>query len=248
MILSIVLFLFILGIFFGSFLNVLIYRLWNNQSILGRSFCDNCKRKLLWYDLIPLLSFILLSGKCRFCKKKISLQIPLVELVTGFLFAAYFLKVQTLDFAFLLNVLILSGLTVIFLSDANFEIIPDKILLPLLILALFLNSKFLLPHILIGGISFLIFFLIFYFSKGKAFGFGDVKFAGVLGVILGFPLTFVSFYISFLTGAIVSLILVLWRKKFLGDTIPFGPFLSLGAVLSIFLGDKMVLLLLNFLR
>lgn len=242
----------VLGFFIGSFLNVLIYRLPKNESFLkSRSYCDNCKKTLPWYDLIPLLSFVFLKGGCRFCKKNINYQIPLVEAVTGVLFAALYLKFSDIyDPIFYFNLLVLSGLIVIFFTDLNNEIIPDKILFPLFVLTLFFSlDQNLLNHIFGGLLSFLFFLVIYLLSKGKAMGFGDVKFASLLGLLFGLPLSILSFYVAFLTGGITSLILILWGKKSLRkDTIPFGPFLSLGGVISIFLGDLLVSRLLSFLQ
>ncbi len=239
----------LLGLFVGSFLNVVIYRIPKGESILGRSYCDNCKRKLAWYDLIPLLSFLILKGKCRFCKRQISWQIPFIEALTGLLFATYYLKVQTLDLNFFLTLIIISGLIAVFFIDLRHGIIPNRILLPLFLAGIALNLDNNLTSFLFSSIfSFLFFFLIYFFSRGTAMGFGDVKLAGVLGVILGFPLSVFSFYLSFLTGGLASLILVLWgKKKLRGDTIPFGPFLSLGGLICIFLGNLLVLLWSSFL-
>lgn len=243
--------LLVFGLVIGSFLNVLIYRIPRGENFLtSRSYCDHCRKTLAWYDLIPVVSYLFLSGKCRYCKKKINSQILLVELITGLLFAGYFLKVQTIDLNFFLNLFVISSLIVIFFSDANYEIIPDKVLAPLAVASIILNFNTNFLSFLLSGIGGFIFFLLIYLiSRGGAMGFGDVKFAGVLGLVLGYPLTLISFYLSFLTGGIVGLILVLWKKKKLkGDTIPFGPFLSLGAIVSLFLGDLLVSRLLNFLQ
>lgn len=245
-------FLFILGLFIGSFLNVIIYRLPHNKGFLnGRSYCDSCKRTILPYDLIPLVSYIILRGKCRFCRSRISYQIPLVELITGIFFALTFLKFPLTDLSFIFYIFVVCCLIVIFFIDLNDGIIPDKILYPVTIVTLiyvFLNQNLVL-HLISSLISFILFFLIYFLTKGKGIGFGDVKFSFFLGLLLGLPKVAICFYIAFLTGGIVGLILIIWgKKRFKKDTIAFGPFLSLGAIISIFLGDLLVSLSLNFLR
>lgn len=251
MILEIILF-FVFGLFVGSFLNVLIYRIPKDEGFLaGRSYCDNCKKNLNWYDLIPLLSYIALKGKCRFCKNKISRQIPLVELLTGIFFVLALLKYPLLDISFIFYILVICSFLVIFFTDLGKGIIPNKILYPtfVIILIYVFSNQNLINHLISSFASFIFFFLIYFLSKGKGMGFGDVKFAAVLGLLLGFPLVITCFYIGFLTGGIVGLILVIWRKKrFKKDTIPFGPFLSLAGLISIFLGDLLVSRLLSFLQ
>lgn len=246
-------FFLIVGLSIGSFLNVLIYRIPRNEGFLsGRSYCDNCKKNLFWYDLIPVISFFLLKGKCRFCKNKISKQIPLVELLTAFLFLTTFLKFPVVSIDLLFYLFIICSLVVIFFIDLNKGIIPNKILYPVFIVTLifiFYFSPNFINHVISALASFLFFFLIYFLTKGKGMGFGDVKFAGFLGLLFGFPAVFICLYTAFLTGGVVGLILVIWgKKRFKKDTIAFGPFLSFGGVITIFLGDLLVLRLLSFLR
>lgn len=241
---------FILGLVVGSFLNVLIYRLPKNQSILGRSYCDRCKKTLPWFDLIPLLSFVFLSGRCRFCKKKIDWQIPTVELLSALSFVFIFLKfplVTSLSLWFYL--FFTSSLIAIFFIDLENGIIPDKITFPLFAVSVF----YILPdfnfvnHLFSFIFTFLFFFLIFFVTQGRGIGFGDVKLASILGLVFGFPQIIVLLYLAFLTGGLISLILILWEKKhFRKDTISFGPFLVFGTMLTIFWGNQLVLLSSNF--
>jgi len=251
-ILEIVLF-FIFGLSIGSFLNVIIYRLPQNKNLLGRSYCDNCKRKIFWFDLVPIVSYLFLKGRCRFCKNKIDWQIPIVELSTAFLFVSVFLKFPILtDFKLWFYLFVVSSLIAIFFIDLRNGMIPDKIIYPVTIIALLFvifSSPFsFLNFVFSGVISFLFFLIIFLVTHGKGMGFGDVKLATVLGLILGFPKIIISLYLAFLTGGILSLILILWgKKRFKKDTIAFGPFLAFSALLTIFLGDKLVLLLSSFL-
>src|SRR3989344_1536255 len=149
--------IFILGLTVGSFLNVLIDRLPNDKSILGRSYCDHCKKTLSWKDLIPVVSFVILRGKCRYCHTRLSYQYPLVELLTGFLFILTY-QFATLNFQFsifnfqlIYYLLIVSCLIVVFFTDLKYGIIPDKIIFPASIITfvfIVLNTKYLiLPHL-----------------------------------------------------------------------------------------------------
>ena len=244
---------FIAGLLIGSFLNVLICRIPNNESfLLSKSYCDNCKKNLHWYDLIPIISFLLLKGNCRFCNAKISKQIILVELLTAFLFFTTFFKFPIISIDLFFYLFIICSLIVIFFTDLKHGIIPNKILYPASIVTLIYilySSPDFINHIASSLVSFLFFFLIHLFTKGKGMGFGDVKFAGFLGLLFGFPAVVVCLYTAFLTGGLVGLILIVWgKKRFKKDTIAFGPFLSFGALVTILLGDLLVLRLLSFLR
>jgi len=249
-----VLLLFILGLCFGSFLNVVIYRLPKNKSLFGRSYCDNCKRKLSFFDLIPLLSFVFLKGKCRYCKKKIDPIIPIVELITGILFATTILKFPVFSPSSLLNLIyylfILSSLVSIFFIDIKNGIIPNKITYPAIFLTfifVFFDQR-IIESFLTAFLTALFFFLLYIFTRRRGMGFGDIKLVFLIGLFLGFLKIIFSLYIAFLTGAFVSLILILWgKKKFSKDSIAFGPFLVLGAIITVFLGDLLVSLLSNFL-
>ncbi len=263
-----VFFLFILGLSIGSFLNVLIDRIPKDESpFKGRSYCDKCKKTLKWHDLIPLISHLYLKGKCRYCRAHISFYYPLVELVTGILFVIAFVyvyglqsTVYSLSFSifnsqfsiFLYYLFILSCFIVIFFTDIKYGIIPDKIVYPAIAIVTIYNLQFF--HIrqgfggqatnnyLLSAFGAFGFFLTLYLiTRGKGMGFGDVKLSFLLGLVLGFPKVVVALYLAFLTGAIVGSILIIWRKKKLkGGTIPFGPFLIIGAVLSLFFGEKII--------
>lgn len=249
--------LFILGLSVGSFLNVLIDRLPKDESILGRSHCDHCKHQLSWYDLIPLLSFSFLQGRCRYCRHKLSWQYPIVELTTGFLIAYSYsstpgeplrvtpgvpLSPLYSPEAIFLSIVI-SGLIVIFFTDLKYRIIPDQILgllvfVSLIYLMIYQADNF-FDHLISAMAGFLLFLSLVILTRGKGMGLGDVKFVFVIGLILGFPLIIVSLYLSFLTGAAISLILVIRGKKTMKSTIPFGPFLSGGAIVTLFYGQEL---------
>lgn len=238
--------LFFLGLSIGSFLNVLIYRLPNDLRLAGRSICPYCKKQIAWYDNIPLLSFILLRGKCRQCHSPIGWQYPVVELATGALFVLTFLLVNSKNVIELVYYLfIFSSLIVVFFADLRYGIIPDKIVYPLVILSMFYlfifhNSLFII-YLLSAFGSFAFLLLLFLVTRGRGMGMGDVKLAFLMGLFLGFPKIIIALYLSFLTGAAISLILVLWgKKKFFGATIPFGPFLVFGTFAAFFAGGELL--------
>lgn len=251
--------LFLLGLCVGSFLNVLIYRLPRSLSITGRSFCPKCKKKIPWRDNLPILSFILLGGRCRFCRSPIGIQYPVVELTTGVLFVLVYLfhlrgvfpplagplHLQgTLSFLILpYQLLLISALIVVFFTDLKSQIIPDQIVYP----AIFFSLIFLIsqsPNIPISPIlsasgAALFFLTLVVVTRGRGMGWGDVKLAGLMGLILGFPKIIVALYLAFLTGAIIAVILVLVGKKRFGQSIPFGPFLSGATIASLFWGQNL---------
>lgn len=245
------------GVCFGSFLGVVIYRTLNGMSpYSGRSICDHCKRQLAWYENIPLLSFLALRGKCRTCHKKIDWTYPAIEFITGMLFVWW----ATLGFAFFhLNELpylliqpafwLFVGiiLIIIFVIDYLYGIIPDYSIVLLggaslvyrLSLVISDQMKWVdFSNSLIAGlIAFLFFMGLFLVTKGKGIGFGDVKLAPVMGFLLGFPKAIVGFYLSFVLGGLVGILLLLWGKKKFGQTIPFGPFMVVGLVLGLMYGE-----------
>lgn len=253
--------LFISGLFVGSFLNVLIDRLPRKETFIkGRSYCESCKKELAWYDLIPVLSFVVLSGKCRYCGKKLSSYYPLIELTTGLMFALVYLflisNFQFSMFSFSYYLFIASVLIVIFFIDLKYGIIPDKIVFPAIIVGFAYSFIVYRPSFLIYLVSaigallfFIIISLVFYALTRKiGFGGGDVKLAFLMGLLLGFPGIVVGLYIAFLTGAVISIILILWRKKrFFKDSIPFGPFLILGTLAALFWGNYLYGFALNIL-
>ena len=230
-------FIFLLGLAVGSFLNVVICRLENKEPIIfGRSHCPKCGAVLKWFDLIPLLSFLLQRGRCRYCHKKISFQYPMVEIFTG----AIFLLIFNFQFS-IFNLLIACFLIIIFVYDLKHYIIPDKVIFPAILLALVFNWSNILSAVLASG-----FFLsLVLVSKGKWLGLGDVKLAALMGLILGWPNILLALFLSFLSGAIVGLGLIALGRKSIKSQIPFGPFLS-GATVSIMLCSSNLLLVDNF--
>ncbi len=253
------LFVFALGLFVGSFLNCVIYRLSVEKSFLkGRSYCPYCKKNINFFDLIPLLSFFNLKGKCRYCSLKISWQYPLVEIATALIFVAilnYELPIiNELSIVNFLNILyywiIASIFIVVFVYDLKHFIIPDGAVISAIIVSLvsiFLNffkdfySLETLLYYFSSAIGASLFFLFFYLiSKGKWMGFGDVKFAFAMGLFLGFPDTAIALFLSFLIGALVGVIIIAFKKKNIKSEIPFGPFLIVGSFSALFWGDQIL--------
>lgn len=251
---------FFLGICVGSFLNVLIDRLPRGESVLkGRSYCESCKKQLAWYDLIPLLSFLQLKGKCRYCHISLSFYYPLVEFITGLMFALVFFQGGIMNqesgtmnfFNLAYYCFIISSFIVVFFTDLKYGIIPDKVIFSAILISipyLFIihNSSFII-HILSAIGAFLFFQALFLITKGKGMGFGDVKLAFLIGIFLGFPNIIIALYTAFLIGAVAGLMLIiLKKKKLIGTTIPFGPFLVIGVFIALFFGNYLIQML-NFL-
>jgi len=242
-----VLCIFFIGLCVGSFLNVLADRLPHGESVLwGRSHCDYCASTLRWFELVPVLSFILQRGRCIRCHKTLSIQYPLVEFVTaiGFLYIYQVFSYSIiLLFAYLL---IYSCLLVIFIADYKSQIIPDSMIVGsllgtvLLILGGVIPSGELHNHILSGIGACAFFYFLWRATRGRGMGFGDVKFSFFMGLFLGYPLIIIADYMAFLTGAIVGVILIMRGRKKLKSTIAFGPFLVLGVVGAFVWGTRIL--------
>ncbi|MFH0863903.1 MAG: prepilin peptidase [Candidatus Gottesmanbacteria bacterium] len=237
-------FLFIIGLCFGSFFNVLIYRLPLGLSITGRSFCPKCKQKIFWYNNIPLLSFLFLRGRCRHCHSPISWRYPLVELITAILtlFIIHYSVFSNLDYLLTTYyLLIIYALIVIFFIDLEHEIIPDQIIYPAIIISVLyivLNTKYLILNYMVSGILAAgLFLLLFLITRGRGMGFGDIKLTLLMGLFLGFPKIIIALYLAFLTGALFGVILILVGRKKLKSHIPFGPFLVGSTIIALFWGE-----------
>lgn len=234
--------IFIFGTIIGSFLNVVICRLKSNESIIkNRSHCVFCDKKLDWFELIPIISFIFQTGKCRKCKKKISWQYPIVEFFTGVVFLLIFnFSAQggqaIFNTCFLL--LISCLLIVIFVYDLKYYLIPDIIVYPAIIVTFLYQLQFSIFNYLLAGLIGGGFFLtIVLISRGKWMGVGDIKLGFLMGLFLGLNLLLVALFVSFLSGAIISVILLVLKKKQLKSEIPFGPFLIGAMFISLFWGS-----------
>ncbi len=252
---------FIFGLIFGSFANVVIYRLKSGEPIgFSRSFCPRCKTILKWYDLIPLLSFLWLEGKCRYCREKISWQYPVVEILSGFIWVgAFYQNFNENYFTFggfpvgeqLLNVFyqifILSVMLIVAAYDARWKIIPDKIIYPAIFAAVLYggigysitgNFRLYFSNPLLAATTvFLFFYAIYFFSRGKAMGLGDAKLGILIGLFLRPSAAFFAILAAFLIGAFYGIILLAGGRKSLQDKVSFGPFLAIGTFLAFFFYD-----------
>ena len=246
---------FIFGLIIGSFLNAVVYRLNAIESLLLRSHCPHCKKKIRWFDNIPLLSFILLSAKCRDCGEKISWQYPIVELSTGIVFALighyFFYSFDSSSWLLTAYYLtIFSLLLVIFVYDLKYMEIPMIIVwMALTVSALyFLSIDWKSFHFavsilelktisgIIGGLTaFLFFFALASYSKEVWMGYGDAYIGLLAGFIVGWPNIIWTLMIAFTIGATASIMLIVLRKKTLKSQIPFAPFLISGVFLAVIL-------------
>ncbi|MCK5412900.1 MAG: prepilin peptidase [Candidatus Pacebacteria bacterium] len=242
--------IFIFGLLIGSFLNVVIFRLETEEKIVNdRSRCPNCKHILSWKDLFPVLSYVFLKGKCRYCQKKISIQYPLVELMTASFFVlifSYFFSVT--EKYFVANIIfyffVISVFIVISVYDLRHYIIPDKVIYTAIIITalfnfIFFNSIF-FNHLFSAIVAFGFFLTIIILTKGQGMGGGDAKLGFLMGLILGWPLVFLAIFFASVSGSIVGMALIIGKKKKIKSMIPFGPFLIFGTVLSIFYGEEIV--------
>ncbi|MBI2098579.1 MAG: prepilin peptidase [Candidatus Wildermuthbacteria bacterium] len=249
--------IFVFGLFIGSFLNAVVDRLEKGESALrGRSYCPHCKHRLSWQDLIPVASFLMLGGKCRYCKRRISLQYPVIEIATGLIFFLSFkfqvssfnqaLSFETLNVFYLWT--IASLLIVLFVYDLRHYILPDKILLPAIGIVLgyrileVLGFRFAwdLGFVVSGFAAAAFFLTIFLLSRGRAMGFGDVKLAFFMGLFLGWPNILVALFAAFFVGALVGIALIIMKKKAMRSEVPFGPFLIGGTFTALWWGKELV--------
>ncbi|QQG43263.1 MAG: prepilin peptidase [Candidatus Daviesbacteria bacterium] len=252
---------FIVGAVLGSFIKTLTDRILRQDSLGGRSRCPHCSHPLAALDLIPLLSFIFLQGRCRHCHKNIGLEYLLVEVVMGVLIAYLFIQYvpQTMDlstagggwissFQLLFKIFLISVLVALALADLKKMLIPDRIVLPailistvyLLILAGSIDIQLLIPNFLSAFVIWLFFMAIILVTGGKGMGGGDAKLGVLIGLSVGFPLSLLSIMLSFFLGAGVALILVALRKRRFGQTLPFGPFMVSSTIISLFWGYSII--------
>lgn len=231
---------FVLGLVFGSFISAFSYRFPRGISIVrGRSFCPRCNKQIKFYDNIPLLSYFLLGGKCRNCKKPISWRYPALELITALGFLLIYLHffpnyVSTIYYLTIFVILVL-----IFIIDLEHRIIPDTfvflgVFLVLIYLVIVPSLHSLLPSLFSGFLAASSLMLLHLITLGRGMGLGDVKFAVFGGMLIGINLFLIWLFLSFLTGGIVGIILILARRAGLKSQVAFGPFLVAGMILTIF--------------
>ncbi|RTR27320.1 prepilin peptidase [Robertmurraya yapensis] len=239
---------FLYGLFLGSFFNVVGLRVPEKKSIVTpRSACPNCHHTLTALELIPVLSYIIQGGKCRQCQSRISPIYPIMELVTGMLFAlAPFVLGWSLEL--IVAWTMISLLVIIFVSDITYMLIPDKILI--VFAGIFLLERFIVPltpwwDSLLGAvIGFTLLLVIAIVSKGGMGG-GDIKLFALIGFVLGTKTMLLSFFLATLFGGIVGGIALLFKLIERKKPIPFGPFIALGTLVAYFFYEKIILLYLQ---
>jgi len=240
--------IFILGLIVGSFSNVCIYRIPRNESIIyPASHCPKCRSKIKPVDNIPLLSFILLKGRCRNCKSKISIQYPIVEFLTGLIYLIIYL-IYGLSIQSLIYIILSSVLIIIAFIDLNEQIVPDIISLPGIVIG-FITSFF-VPYISFinsalgvfvgGGIILIIGLAGSVIFKKEAMGGGDVKLAAMIGAFLGWRYIIISLFLGFFLGALAGIFLILSKIKSREDVVPFGPFIALGSIITLLWGERII--------
>lgn len=248
---------FIFGLIYGSFLNVVILRFNEWRTILaGRSHCPKCKTDLRWYDLVPVVSYVTLRGRCRYCGKPISSQYPIVELLMAVLVAASYnlifngsLGLTTAVFAFAFLLIALGALVTIVFQDLDEMKIPDYLSYTLIVAAVIfsglLDSNY-IHLVYAGAVGFLPIAILVYPSRGKWMGEGDVKLALGLGILAGYPNALVFIVSAFMFGGLYGLIALVAKKAKLKTAVPFAPFLAAGAVVALFWGTAIVAWYLRF--
>ena len=237
--------IFLFGITVGSFLNVLIYRIPKKEEFVKtRSHCMSCGYQLQWYDLIPIFSWLSLGGKCRKCKSKISAQYPLIELLNGILwllsFLFYDLSITTLLFCGLFSSLI--ALSVIDFRTYEIPVGFNMFILvlgPIRVICEFIGDHNSWPEFIIGLVSVSVpLLLIFYATKGRGIGGGDVKLMGAAGLLLGWKLIVLAFFLGCLLGSVIHIT----RMKVSGEShvLAMGPYLSAGIVIAVLFGERII--------
>ncbi len=251
-------FFFFTGLAIGSFLNALVYRLHGGISILGRSFCPKCRKKIAWFDNIPLVSFLLLRGRCRVCQKPISFRYPTIEFITGLTYVAVGLTffspyqnttwIETGGYLIILSFLI--AVAAYDLSYMEVPLIPAIMGIVLTLAFLFFqglsspsvpDSESFHPFVsgLLGGsLLALFFFVLVYFSRETWMGWGDVWIGFFGGLLVGWPHVFFLLSLASSLGAVVGIGMILLGRKKMNSALPFVPFLAAGTLITLFMEER----------
>jgi leader peptidase (prepilin peptidase)/N-methyltransferase len=241
------------GLMIGSFLNVCIYRLPRRESIVfPASHCTTCNRQLAWYENVPVVSWLVLRGRCRGCGSRISVMYPLVELTTSVVFAGGVL-VYGLSPLLVVRLAFGCALIVLFMIDLQHQILPNAITLPGIV-AGFLASLFLPPGwlssligILAGGGILWALAEAYYRLRGiEGLGMGDVKMLAMIGAVLGWPLMLLTLVVASFAGSLVGVGLMAFGRGGMQAALPFGTFLALGALFAAVVGDPILSWYLQF--
>ena len=243
------------GLLIGSFLNVCIYRLPRDQSVVWpASRCTTCGRPLAWYENIPVVSYLALRGRCLTCGERISLQYPIVELLTAAIIAGALAWYGPTPL-FAVRAAFACAMLVLFVIDLQHQILPNEITLPGILVGL-AASFFLEPgwrSALVGavagaGVLWLVGWTYERLRHQEGLGFGDVKMLGMIGAFLGWPLMLLTLVVASLAGSVVGLGLIAAQRGHLGSKLPFGSFLAIGAIVAALAGPDLVAWYASFYR
>lgn len=235
---------FIFGSVLGSFFNVVGLRVPKQIPFSqDRSYCPTCERQLRWFELIPIFSFIIQKGKCRRCKNQISFIYPLIEFMTGFLFAYSYFHIG-FSFELITALILISMLMIIFVTDMIYMLIPNKILLfflPLLVIMRIISPLDPWYDGLIGAsVGYILLAAIILFSKGGMGG-GDMKLFALLGFVLGWKAMLLTLFLASFLGTIIGGVLMAINKTGRKQPIPFGPYIVVAGLLSYFYGNQIII-------
>jgi prepilin signal peptidase PulO-like enzyme (type II secretory pathway) len=253
----------LIGLAVGSFINVVVFRTKSKTALTGRSRCMKCEEPIAAMDLIPVISFFLLKGRCRKCSQVIEWQYPVIELVMGVLFGLLYAR-AALGFGlpsyvessewfllFIRDALMAVFLTIIFVYDFRYYYILDRFTFPAMIIALIMNLWLGAPVVstLLGGLFIGSFFAFqFLVSKGKWVGGGDVRLGMLMGFLLGIEQGVVALFLSYVLGAIVGVGLILAKKRTLEGQVPFGTFMAVSVIITLLFGEQILGWYLGFFR
>lgn len=237
--------IFIFGTIIGSFLNVCIYRMPRNQSIAyPPSHCTNCNNNLKPYDLIPILSYILLKGRCRYCREKVSERYPIIEFLTGILYVLVYVKygiaIDAIKYIIMVSILIVIGMIDLDTTNIYFKTTLVGFIVAVTFLAIHAYRGLSVMNYIYGGIiGGGTLALIILITKG-GMGWGDAEICFVCGLFLGLKLTLLMLFLSFVIGSLIGLALISLKRKTRKDYIPFGPFIVLASIITILWGQGII--------
>ena len=243
----------LLGLFVGSFLNVCIDRLPREQSIIRpRSHCDNCNKELRVFDNMPIISYLFLRGCCRYCRTRIPVRVPIVEAVMGLFFGLFFWKFG-LGLELGISYVYTSLLILIFVIDLENQLVLDKITYPGMVIALVFSFFFpglegmtmvsgealskVLSSLAGGVLGLSAMALPYILTRHRGIGFGDVKLGALVGLMSGFPLVFITIFLSWIIGGVVAVTLLALKIKKMKDPIPSATFMAIGAMVTMLWGQ-----------
>lgn len=237
-------YIFIMGLFLGSFFNVVGIRVPEKTSLMGRSNCPSCGHQLGWLELFPIIGYVAIGGKCKHCKKPVSIKYPLMELLTASLFLVSYVFFGENMVEYSLIVVFVSLMTIVTVSDVYYKIVPDSILLiffvPILILRIFSGYMPWYEGVIGGVAGFIFLYLISLYGKKRfgqdALGGGDIKLYLLIGIFLGYQLVFLSLIFAALTGMIWSAL----KKHKEGEYLAFVPYIYLGSMIAYYFGYKVL--------